>query len=179
LHDYAVVLEFQKEQLEHANEELETLATTDSLTGLKNRRALMDRLKVHFAESIRYNVPLSFVILDVDNFKGYNDTFGHTAGDEALRAVATIMSEQARDCDFVARFGGEEFAVICSQTDAAGAVALAERMRSAIESATWEKRPTTASFGVAGITPGVDCIDELIHRADEALYASRPQAAIW
>ena len=173
LHDYAVVLEFQKDQLEQANQELETLATTDSLTGLKNRRALMDRLKVHFTEARRYNVALSFVILDVDNFKGYNDSFGHSAGDDALRAIAAIISQQARDCDFVSRFGGEEFAVACSQTDGAGAMALAERMRAAIETATWDNRPITASFGVAELTLGVDSVDELIHRADEALYRSK------
>lgn len=173
LSDYAVVLEFQKTELERANNELEALANTDSLTGIRNRRALMERLHEQLAHARRYNVPLSMILLDIDNFKPFNDKFGHLAGDDVLRRVASIISDEARECDYVARYGGEELAVVCAQTSADGAASLADRMRQVIEGAPWDKRPITASFGVVEFTEDIDSLDEVIQRADDALYASK------
>ena len=110
--DYMVILEFQKDQLEETNKELEALATTDGLTGLKNRRTFGEKLTEEHARAVRYHQPLSLLLLDVDHFKQYNDTFGHPAGDVVLRSVAQALGSTARDTDVAARYGGEEFVLI-------------------------------------------------------------------
>ncbi len=173
IHDYAVILEFQKQELEQANRELCDLATTDGLTGLKNHRAFQERLLGECETAQRHQTPLSLLLLDVDRFKQFNDTFGHPAGDAVLKQVARRLERTMRDCDFVARYGGEEFVVVLPQTDQAGALRAAERCRLAIENADWSLRPVTASFGVA--TLSLDCAgpDALIAAADRALYAAK------
>lgn len=173
-------LEAQNEQLietqdslNEANAKLEELATTDGLTGLKNRRALQERMEVDWGRALRYDSPLSLIILDVDKFKSYNDTYGHPAGDEVLRSVGQILADHARETDFVARYGGEEFVVVAG-ADVEGAVSLAERFRTAIEEAEWPLRPVTASFGVAThARPGARTAAELLSMADSALYRSK------
>jgi len=173
IHDYAVILEFQKRELEQANRELCDLATTDGLTGLKNHRAFQERLRGDCETAERHQTPLSLLLLDVDHFKQFNDAFGHPAGDAVLKQVARLLEHTMRDCDFVARYGGEEFVVILPQTDQAGALRAAERCRIAIENAAWDCRPVTANFGAA--TLSLDCTgsDALIAAADQALYAAK------
>jgi diguanylate cyclase (GGDEF)-like protein len=166
-------LEVNNESLAEANARLENLATIDGLTGLKNHRAFQERLEQEMRGSARYLTPLSLILMDVDAFKAYNDTFGHPAGDGVLKQVAAILSSTARVTDLVARYGGEEFVVVLPQTDAAGALDLAERMRVAIESATWPNRPVTASFGVASLSSKVTTATEIIANADTALYVSK------
>ena len=112
LKDFAVVLEFQKQELEKANAELEALATLDGLTGLRNRRAFDGRLKEEFERASRYHTPLSLLLLDIDFFKQFNDSFGHPAGDEVLRTMGRVLQKATRETDFLARYGGEEIAVI-------------------------------------------------------------------
>jgi len=146
--------EEQQARLQEINLQLEALATLDGLTGLKNHRALQDRLRAEMNRSLRDETPLSVVLLDVDRFKPYNDTFGHPAGDRALRHIAHLLEENARESDLVARYGGEEFVVLLPNTDREGALILAERFRLAIETATWEQRAVTASFGVSTLVPG-------------------------
>ena len=173
--DHAVVLEFQelqKNELEKANAELASLATTDGLTGLKNHRAFQERLAEEASRAARYGTSLSLVLLDVDRFKQYNDTYGHPAGDAVLMAVAHTLQREARDTDLVARYGGEEFVLILPQTDLEGASAFAERLRSTVESRSWPVRAVTASFGVAALRLE-EGGSELITRADEALYQSK------
>ena len=170
--DYAVVLEFQKQELEKANGQLEALATLDGLTGIKNHRAFQERLEEETSRAGRYGSPLSLLMLDVDHFKQYNDAFGHPAGDEVLKEVAGLMRECSRDTDVVARYGGEEFAVILPQTDPQGAAVIAERIRQAIEKAPWAGRAVTASLGVATLDPAWTG-GELIAAADRALYQSK------
>ncbi len=181
--DYNVVLEFQKVELEKTNSELarvnrqlETLATLDGLTGLKNHRAFQERLREEFDRARRYILPLSLVMVDVDKFKDYNDTYGHPSGDEVLRRVARILESSVRDCDFTARYGGEEFVLILPQTDSDGAFAIAERCRATIEQAVWEERPVTASFGVVSLSLSQNDIlrsEDLLAGADNLLYVAK------
>src|SRR5439155_8293811 len=104
-------------ELEHANALLQALLVTDGLTGLKTHRAFQDRLEDEINRAARYQQHLSLIMLDVDHFKEYNDTFGHPAGDEVLRILARALQEHARDTDFIARYGGEEFTIILPNTD--------------------------------------------------------------
>jgi diguanylate cyclase (GGDEF)-like protein/PAS domain S-box-containing protein len=181
--------EQQARLLLQANELLKEQASTDSLTGLANRRALRERLLQEWNRAARANSALCLVMMDLDHFKNYNDDFGHPAGDVVLQKVAALLLEQARDSDLVARYGGEEIAILLPQTDLAGATALAERFRVAVENADWPHRTVTASFGVACAFPvGVENLDarsadtqseigitELIVRADAALYQAKQQ----
>ena len=171
--DYAAVLEEQKAQLEEANRQLGRLALDDSLTGLGNRRAFEQRLTQEVAQAQRYDTPLSVLLLDVDLFKSYNDTFGHPAGDEVLRLLSCVLRSQGRETDFFARYGGEEFIIILPLTDADGAAALAERLRAAVERTSWPQRGVTASLGAATLL--VDMPDDaaLVAAADRALYAAK------
>ena len=173
IHDYAVILEFQKQELEQANRELCDLATTDGLTGLKNHRAFQERLLAECETAERHQTPLSLLLLDVDHFKQFNDAFGHPAGDAVLRQVAQLLKRTMRDCDFVARYGGEEFVIVLPQTDRAGALRAAERCRAVIEDAHWGCRQVTASFGVATLSLGCTGSAALIAAADQALYAAK------
>ena len=173
IRDYSVILEFQKQELEQANRELCNLATTDGLTGLKNHRAFQERLQEECEAAQRHAAPLSLVLLDVDHFKQFNDTFGHPAGDAVLKQVAHLLERTMRDCDFVARYGGEEFVLVLPQTDPAGALRAAERCRLAVEQDEWRCRPVTASFGVATLSPDCAGGDALIAAADQALYAAK------
>ena len=171
--DHAVVLEFQKRALEEANRRLEALATEDGLTGLKNHRAFQERLAMEAERARRYGLPLSVVLLDVDQFKLYNDAYGHPAGDAILRTVAACLCASVREADQVARYGGEEFALILPHTHAPEAHLVASRCRKAIESAAWPARPVTASFGVATLSPSSPDPAGLVAAADKALYCSK------
>ena len=160
-------------KLHQANILLQTQATTDGLTELKNHRAFQERLVTEFDRSKRYHTPLSLVLFDVDKFKQYNDTFGHPAGDIVLKRVAAIFQGTARNTDFLARYGGEEFVAILPETDAWGAREAAERFRVAIETAYWPERAVTASFGIATVTDIIFSCSELVSLADKALYRSK------
>lgn len=168
----ARLLAYQAE-LEAANAKLKALATTDGLTGVKNRAAFNQRLAEEFDRASRSGQPLSVVLLDVDHFKAFNDAFGHPAGDAVLTAVGRTLQAVARGTDFVARYGGEEFAVILPDTDYAGAMALAERCRRAIAGRAWDRRPVTASVGVSTLTPTTADAAALVQEADQALYRSK------
>ena len=171
--EYAAVLEQQKDQLEEANRQLETLAMNDGLTGLGNRRAFEQRLAQEMNQARRYGTPLSVLLLDVDFFKAYNDSFGHLAGDEVLRLLARVARDQGRETDFFARYGGEEFIVILPLTDAVGSMVLAERLRLAVEKTAWPERPVSASLGAATLLPSMSDADALVAAADQALYAAK------
>jgi diguanylate cyclase (GGDEF)-like protein/PAS domain S-box-containing protein len=173
LDEYRHGLEDANRKLAEANARLEELATTDPLTGLKNRLVLQQKMTEEFDRTRRYHSPLSLVLMDVDRFKAFNDTFGHMDGDEVLREVARLLTECARGPDVVARFGGEEFAILLPNTDVEGAATLAERFRVAIESAPWKRRRVTASFGVAAVIPEMTDAAALIAAADAALYRAK------
>jgi diguanylate cyclase (GGDEF)-like protein/PAS domain S-box-containing protein len=173
LDEYRHGLEDANRKLAAANTRLEELATTDPLTGLKNRLVLQQKLEDEFQRTHRYRAPLSLILMDVDRFKAFNDTFGHLAGDEVLREVARLLGAAARTTDVVSRFGGEEFAILLPNTDLEGATSLAERFRVSIESAPWPRRRVTASFGVAAVTPEMADASALVSTADAALYRAK------
>lgn len=157
--------------LEEANARLLTLATTDPLTGLTNRRTFDEVLAREAALADRGIGPLSLLLLDVDHFKGFNDTFGHPAGDDVLRQIALAIRTCCRSTDLPARLGGEEFAVLLPGTDIGGALVLAERIRHAIEAGPWPLRPVTASIGVAMLDGSGS--RGLIETADRVLYEAK------
>ncbi len=125
------------DQLERQNARLAELASTDELTGVKNRRRFREDLELLFAQARRQGTPLSLILLDIDHFKEYNDSFGHPAGDEVLKAFGATLRETVRGHDVVARYGGEEFVVLLPATAADEAVDVAERLRSAIAGRGW------------------------------------------
>jgi diguanylate cyclase (GGDEF)-like protein/PAS domain S-box-containing protein len=170
---YNTVLEYQMKELCLANEKLAALSTTDGLTELANHRKFQERLAEDFRSAKRYNKPLSLLFLDVDNFKEFNDSFGHPAGDTVLRRVAHTMMELAREADLPARYGGEEFAIILPETGRAGAEALAERLRAAVEKLQWNYGSVSVSIGVSTITPFMQDHAELLQQADTALYNAK------
>ncbi|SFI15606.1 sensor domain-containing diguanylate cyclase [Planctomicrobium piriforme] len=160
-------------QLESTNAKLRSLSITDALTHLYNRRFFQQKLEEEFDRVRRYGSPLSLLLLDVDHFKSFNDTFGHLAGDRVLCRVGELLMETVRANDIVARYGGEEFAALLPMTDLESACRLAERIRRAIEAGPWYGKPITVSIGVASVTNDQTNALELIHLADEALYSSK------
>lgn len=167
-------LEGAQQDLLRVNRRLEWQATTDPLTGLKNRIVFQNSLleMIHVAE--RQRRPLSVLLIDVDHFKRVNDTFGHLEGDRALRAVAEALTGRVREQDIVARFGGEEFAVLLPDTVMEDALFVAEELRSACCGAFERSPELTVSIGVATYVRG-ETEAALIGRADAALYASKEQ----
>jgi diguanylate cyclase (GGDEF)-like protein/PAS domain S-box-containing protein len=180
INDYSVMLELQtleleaqKRELEAANTLLRALATTDGLTGLANHRHFQERLGEEFRRAQRYGIPLSLIMLDVDQFKQYNDSFGHPAGDLVLKRVGNLLTQTVRETDLAARYGGEEFAVLLPETQREGAEALAERIRVAVAEAEWDKRDITVSVGVASHQVISENAADLVEQADQALYTSK------
>ena len=170
---YKEQLEMQKAALEEANERLHALATTDGLTGLRNHREFHAQMEIERERAVRDSAPLSLVLLDVDHFKQYNDAFGHPAGDEVLKTLAGLLHGHGETVDLAARYGGEEFAVILPGTSAAGAYALAERLRAAVAAYSWPARPVTISLGIATLWEGESPRLTLLDQADRALYQSK------
>ena len=173
INDYSTEIEQRKWELEEANARLESLASTDGLTGVANHRAFQEALARDVKRAKRDGTALSLVLLDVDNFKKYNDSFGHPAGDSVLKQVARLLMDCARESDLIARYGGEEFAIILPSTGMEGALHVAERMRASLAEAEWENGQVTASFGVATLNESLDQPNLLIRAADRALYASK------
>ncbi|MFL6676062.1 MAG: GGDEF domain-containing protein [Massilia sp.] len=158
---------------------LEQLATRDGLTGLANRRCFDDTLHAEWARALRQKLPLSLLMVDVDNFKAYNDANGHLGGDECLKRIATAVASEMRANDLVARYGGEEFAVILPNQSLKGAAIVAERIRCRVEQLQVPNRlaPTqhvTVSIGAATALAGPDNdASQLVAIADAALYRAK------
>ncbi|OYX70628.1 MAG: hypothetical protein B7Y95_15175 [Rhizobiales bacterium 32-66-11] len=168
-------LDQKRRQLEEANQKLTQLASLDPLTGTLNRRALRHRLDQEMARANAQGTPLAFIMVDVDDFKPYNDRYGHLAGDIALKEVAQCMRAASRADDAVCRFGGEEFLLLLPQTPQAEARKVAERVRQSIATSTALPERVTVSAGVHVYTPserGLP-IDRLIAQADAALYEAK------
>lgn len=168
-------LDQKRRQLEEANQKLTQLASLDPLTGTLNRRALRHRLDQEMARANAQGTPLAFIMVDVDDFKPYNDRYGHLAGDIALKEVAQCMRAASRADDAVCRFGGEEFLLLLPQTPPAEARKVAERVRHSIATSTALPERVTVSAGVHVYTPSEkgQPIDRLIAQADAALYEAK------
>ena len=160
-------------ELANANSKLSSLATTDGLTGLKNHRAFQEELERQFGAANRYGSALSFLILDVDRFKEFNDHFGHPAGDEVLKQLAQILAAETREDAFAARYGGEEFVVVLPNADDQAAINAAERLRHSVESAHWDLCDITVSIGTATMRKDTPSRAALIAEADAALYCAK------
>lgn len=168
-----------EQELRAANSRLSEQATTDELTGLPNKRALQQALTRDLARASREDSPLSLIVIDVDHFKKFNDTWGHTTGDEVLRCVGKLLLEEVRAGDVPARYGGEEFVVVLPNTPPEGAQIVGERIRAALEAMSVQgpqgMLKVTASFGIATVH-GQGCQDQatnLFERADAALYEAK------
>lgn len=158
-----------------AEKEIHLLATTDSLTGIANRREFTSILTAEMARAKRYGVPMSLVMYDLDYFKRVNDTYGHDVGDYVLQAVTAQVKGNIRANDVVARWGGEEFMVLMPQSDLPSAVNAADKLRLAIAGYQFEKvGQLTVSFGVAAFEPQDD-MNSLLKRVDDALYRAKEQ----
>jgi diguanylate cyclase (GGDEF)-like protein len=165
-------LEGYQKQLEEVNGLLRQQATLDPLTGLSNRRVFDDALCEELSRTERTGASVALIFVDVDHFKDFNDEFGHVAGDHALRQVASVLLAQARPYDEVARYGGEELTLILPNTGRGAGVAVAERIRLAIEGFAWPQRPITVSIGVA-VANNARTGAGLLERADRALYQAK------
>jgi diguanylate cyclase (GGDEF)-like protein len=158
---------------------MKRMATVDGLTNLYNRRFFTEQITREFKRSSRYQSSLSLIMIDIDHFKHYNDSFGHLRGDEALVTVGRLVKACVREVDIVARYGGEEFAVILPEANLERGMLVAEKIRSAIESHKFKfgnRQPggaLTLSLGVASNTADVENINELINRSDVALYRAK------
>jgi diguanylate cyclase (GGDEF)-like protein len=173
----AVTLYLAREISRRANAEdkLEELATTDALTGLRNRRKFDAEIDAEWRRAVRQKVPLALLMIDADHFKSYNDTYGHQAGDQVLVGIAICISDSIRRVgDCAARYGGEEFAVLLPGLSAAQAVGVAETIR--LKFQEWSEGPTlaTVSIGVASMMPAASTDwPMLVKAADQALYAAK------
>ena len=172
------ILEQEIQERTRVQAELEQLATTDSLTGLNNRRHFFVLAQREYVEAQRYQRPLAAILFDVDHFKQINDRYGHAIGDQVLRAIASLTQATIRQVDIAGRYGGEEFALMLPETDLAGALIIAERLRSQIEQhpVFVEAMPiaVTVSLGVAEIDlEDPDPLETLIQQTDRAMYAAK------
>jgi diguanylate cyclase len=176
-------------RLESANEEVKSLqlklkeaeqhATTDALTGLWNRRSFEDKLAHHMTRCQQTDGGLSLVMLDIDDFKQVNDTYGHLTGDDLLRIIAKTLKDFVKGKDIVCRYGGEEFVILLPDTPLMGAVTVAENIRKHFSQMSWKQKSTGASMGRVTLSAGVsaarsgETMETFVQRADVALYQSK------
>ena len=154
------------------------MSRIDGLTELYNYTFFQQLLKTEVERAHRYGHQLSLLMIDIDNFKGYNDAYGHPAGDEALRKLARVMSRAVRGCDFIARYGGDEFVVVLPETDQSEAKTIGERLRSLVAKTKYdgsqeEESAITVSVGLATYPKDAQSKEDLIKRADQALYRAK------
>jgi len=171
-------LQLKNRQLEGSMMKLETMATTDALTGLANRRSFNDHIIQRFAEAKRYSSDLSCCMIDLDNYKQFNDTLGHQMGDELLRAVSDEIRSSLRSSDLAARYGGDEFVLLLPQTGIEQAEIVARRLGKLVaEMMRGDERmkvPVTLSIGVASLeSSNAETSEDLLMQADRALYRAK------
>ena len=153
------------------------LSITDELTQIPNRRYFTNELTKEIERSKRFSTTLSLIILDIDKFKYYNDTYGHNFGDNILQSIAKFLSETIRKIDFVARYGGDEFVIFMPETEKSMANVLAERLQKELSQYSFKNHElpikNTVSIGIACFPNDAKNIDELMHNADVALYKAK------
>jgi diguanylate cyclase (GGDEF)-like protein/PAS domain S-box-containing protein len=177
-----VVRDLYREKLkviDEMREEALRLSYTDDLTGIYNHRFFIEQLAREVERHKRYSTPLSLLMIDIDYFKHYNDTNGHLAGDEVLRAIAILIERGVRQTDIVARYGGEEFSAILTNTGREGALEIAERIRKNVSDTRFPNesaqpnKDLTVSVGVATFSPSISTLTDLIREADHTLYRAK------
>ena len=158
-----------------AEDKLEELATTDPLTGLRNRRKFDSEIDLEWRRAARSKTPVAVLMIDADHFKAYNDTYGHQAGDQVLVGIAICISDSvSRAGDCAARYGGEEFAVLLPNTSAAEALNVAETIRGKVQGWSDDQATSTVSCGIASLVPTTSMDwPILVEAADKALYAAK------
>jgi diguanylate cyclase (GGDEF)-like protein len=164
--------DLQAQEVRALTSQLELLATHDALTGCFNRLGFDRAIEREVSRALRYDRPLSLLLLDVDHLKRINDENGHARGDAALRLVASVLLHASRRDDIAARLGGDEFALLMPETGPANALDRADRIHAALRAAGCSP-PVTLSIGAASVGPGVTTPDELLHTADQVLYAAK------
>jgi diguanylate cyclase (GGDEF)-like protein len=182
-------LERTREQIHSQNEELRRLAMRDPMTGCLNRRAFYDTAGDMVAAAQRSDARICCIMTDIDHFKGFNDLYGHSVGDQVIQVVARSLAASIRNADLLCRYGGEEFCILLPNTDLNEACLIAERAREAIETGASaairdvKVRKITSSFGVASLAEGAANLQELVDQADQALYDSkehgRNRVTVW
>ncbi|NLO18115.1 MAG: diguanylate cyclase, partial [Arcobacter butzleri] len=165
------------QELSLKNKELYRLSITDKLTNIYNREKLDSVLKDEMNKALRYNSVFSVILIDIDFFKKVNDTYGHQVGDDVLKETASLLLNNIRNTDVVGRWGGEEFLVICPNTDIKGAQNLAWKLNNIINKYSFTTYPPqlTISAGVASYIDGIGKFDEIISNADKALYQAKDE----
>lgn len=159
--------------LTESNEVLEQMATRDGMTGLANHRAFQERFREELSNAQRKKYPLALALIDVDFFKQYNDQYGHPAGDDVLRSIARLLQETTRQGDLAARYGGEEFALLLPYVDRAEATQILDRLREAVSTFPFKNRRVTLSIGLCMSTDEESAPEQMIDKADKALYAAK------
>ena len=171
-HQFALALQRVK-----LYKQMEQVAITDSLTNVHTRRHVMSRLQEEWQRSVSKKINLSFLMIDIDHFKSFNDQYGHLTGDQILREIAQYIQDSIREIDVPGRYGGEEFCVILPDTDTEGAYYVAERVRSTTEEAILKvydmELKVTLSVGVSSFPQDAKTIEELIDKADWSLYKAK------
>lgn len=193
-HDLMLLSIFSAEAVEAVEKarlisELKKQATYDPLTGLLNKRAIVEKLKVEIDRSKRHGQSLAIMFIDLDDFKPYNDTHGHLMGDKLLHDFTSLLAKHCRKIDVLGRFGGDEFIIIAPQSDISGTVVLADKLRKEVEnhgfisSEVGREFKTTCSIGIAMYPEHTDDCEDLISKADQALYESkrkgRNNVSVW
>jgi diguanylate cyclase (GGDEF)-like protein len=176
-----VSLALERAEWQERASEFQLMSITDPLTGLRNRRYLEERLGEELSRSKRYGYAMSFLMIDIDDFKSYNDLNGHQAGDHALQITAHCLRAGLRSADVAARYGGEEFSVLLPQTSVNEAAVIAERMRERVAATEYphgKSQPlgrVTISIGVCTYAGNINTVDRVIAAADRALYIAKSQ----
>jgi diguanylate cyclase (GGDEF)-like protein len=174
-----IALAIERAAWQQRANQFQVMSITDPLTGLHNRRYLEARLTEELSRSKRYNYPLSFMMIDIDDFKLYNDRNGHQAGDRALEITAQCLRSALRKVDVASRYGGEEFSILLPQTTLQEAGVIADRIRRKINTTTFEhgrSQPlgaVTVSIGLSAFSPALDSSEAIVRAADRALYHAK------
>ena len=168
-----VVILYWNRKLKTLNAQLKKLSQTDALTSLYNRVKLDEIFSQELLRSQRYKTPLSIIMIDLDFFKAINDTYGHNVGDTVLKRFATLLKKGTRETDFVGRWGGEEFIILCTNTNLEGAIKVSNTLQESIKELDLNiQRPLTASFGVTQYVED-QSLASFIKNADDALYDAK------
>jgi diguanylate cyclase (GGDEF)-like protein len=174
-----IALALERAAWQHRANQFQLMSITDPLTGLHNRRYMEARLSEELNRSKRYDFPMSFMMIDIDDFKLYNDRNGHQAGDRALEITAQCLRSTLRKADVASRYGGEEFTILLPQTTLDEAGAIADRLRRRIMQTRFpqgESQPlsgVTVSIGLSSLAPALDSVEAIIRAADRALYHAK------